>query len=160
MKRLLFGMTFSILFNVTTVQAEDNQIKSQEYYDKQVAESMQMMTSELQNMTEEMIKYMNAVSKTINESVPLISKNMSDVISAMKPITENMQKNAQLFADEVGKQLNSSSISTQTEIKASTDDKKEIDDAIDMELSSFKNDEIKTDEEVNHKIKLFPTSIE
>ena len=160
MKRLLFGMTFSILFNATMVQAEDNQIKSQEYYDKQVAESMQMMTSELQNMTEEMIKYMNAVSKTINESVPLISKNMSDVISAMKPIAENMQKNAQSFADEVGKQLNSSSISTQTEIKASTDDKKEIDDAIDMELSSFKNDEIKTDEEVNHKIKLFPTSIE
>ena len=160
MKRLLFGMTFSILFNATPLRAADNQIKNQEYYDQQVAESMQMMTYELQNMTEEMIKYMNAVSKSINESVPLISKNMSDVISAMKPIAENMQKNAQSFANEVGKQLNSSSVNTQTEIKTNTDDKKEIDNAIDIELSSFKNDEIKTDEEVNQKIKLFPTSIE
>ena len=103
MKILNLVLMGSLLCAVSA-QAEDD-VKTQADYDKEVAESLQKMTSELQMKTDELVKYMSAVNKALNETMPQFSNSMGKLISSMKPIAETMQQNLDHFAEEVNLQL-------------------------------------------------------
>ena len=110
MKVFMSALLCSVLLSVPTIAAdEQNTLETEEhsqaYYDQQVTESMKELTSQLQLMSGEIIKYMNAVNKAINESVPQMSEDMGKMISSMKPLAETMQKNVENFAKEINTQL-------------------------------------------------------
>lgn len=132
-------------------QAGETSEKTQEYYDRQVAESLQAMTEELQTATGEMVKYMNALNKAFNDSMPQISQNMGNLLKSMKPMAETMQKNADNFAREIDAQFNEP-LPAAAETIPEDDD---INTAIDKELS-----ELGQNDALPQKIKLFPSSVE
>lgn len=162
MKKFASVLTLSCLLACPAMAEEEH---SQEYYDQQVAESMKALTSQLQLMSGEMVKYMNAVNKALNESIPQMSEDMVKVIATMKPLAENMQKNIDTFAEQVNQELEAES-SVNDNIVApekvviteiSIDDP-DLSQKINEELAQF---EPPLSQETKHpKIKLFPSSIE
>ena len=145
----------AFLGTVATAQAQED-VKSQEYYDEQVTESLQRMTSELQTVTSEVIKYMNAINKALNESMPQLSDNMGKLISSMKPIAETMQQNVDDFAQAVQQQIDESPTFSAPE-DVVVPDVEDIYADIDAELAQF--DDFPPANEPT-KIKLFPSSVE
>jgi hypothetical protein len=161
MKNFVSVLALSCLFACPVMAEEEH---SQEYYDQQVAEGMKAMTAQLQLMSGEMVKYMNAVNKALNESVPQMSDDMVKVLSTMKPLAENMQKNIDNFAQQVNQELNTET-NTEEKIVApekvvvpeiTTDD--HLSEKIDEELAQFEAPRLQ--EPQQNKIKLFPSSIE
>lgn len=166
----------------TSAMAGEPEVKNQEYYDRQVAESMQAMTNELQNMTGEMVKYMNAFNKAVGESMPQLSQNMSEALKSMRPVAENMQKTAEDFAKNINAQLQTAAPATpksentykpeaikpvlaidddnhiRSDNNAVQNNHSELNAAIDEELQILQQNH--TAQTPQAKIKLFPSSIE
>lgn len=166
----------------TSAMAGEPEVKNQEYYDRQVAESMQAMTGELQNMTGEMVKYMNAFNKAVSESMPQLSQNMSEALKSMRPVAENMQKTAEDFAKNINAQLQTAAPAAQTrdddykpaavkpilaidddnhtagDTNAAQNNHSELNAAIDEELQILQQN--RTAQAPQAKIKLFPSSVE
>ena len=165
----------SLMLSALPVYAEEPEVKSQEYYDQQVAENMKEITSQLQMMSDEMTKYMNAMNKYMNESMPELSNNMGKMVSSIRPLAETMQKNMQAFTDQINAELDavqkddakteilvvepvkpelaSSEIIAPEDVKIPDTVSEDINDAIDAELAQFNIDQ-------PAKIKLFPSSVE
>ena len=164
----------SVLLAATNVWAEEEPVKSQEYYDQELTGNLQEMTAQLQAFSDEFVKYMNAMNKALNATMPQLSQDMGKALASIKPVAETMQKNAENFAQEVNAQLGEFSEPTEKENltiggvrpelasetitnpenviipePALTD---EVSSAIDAELSQFKQQP--------RKIKLFPSSVE
>lgn len=162
MKRFSIFLILGLLYSYN-LKADDN--TSQEYYEKQIADSMETFSSQLQVMTDEMVKYMNALNKAIDESVPQMSSNLVKIISSMKPLADNMQKNINDFAKQINQELEASQLDTSTNkpneqrVISSTE---VLDDttleAIDVELANFEQPQTK--EKISPKIKLFSTSVD
>lgn len=146
--RLFNAILVCLLFPVTVFAGDE--VKSQEYYDEQAAESLRAMTENLQTMTDEMVKYMNAMNKALNESMPELSQNMGKVISSMKPLAETMQKNVDSFAQEVQKQISSENVPAPESVVIPQEDNTDISVEIDEELARLQ-------QEQQPKIKLFPS---
>ena len=162
MKRFSIFLILGLLYSYN-LKADDN--TSQEYYEKQITDSMEAFSSQLQIMTDEMIKYMNALNKAIDESVPQMSSNLVKIISSMKPLAENMQKNVNDFAQQINKELDGTQLDnnvSNTSEPISVPNAEVLDEttmeAIDVELANFEQSQEK--EKISPKIKLFSTSVD
>lgn len=158
----IFSIVFALFLGLSTqVKAEDTDSKNQEYYDKQVAENLQLITAELQSATNEMIKYINAMNKALNESMPQISENMGKIIASMRPLAETMQKNTDAFTKEIQEQLENQE---RTNIVAPEDviipEDFDISEEIDKELATLHTESQNLKTEPQKKIKLFSSSVE
>ena len=152
-----FLMALWVFLMMTTSAFATEETKDQEYYDKQVTQSLQAMTSDLQAATEEMIKYMNAMNKALNESMPQVRENIAKIIASMRPLAETMQKSINDFDQEIEKQLdtpNTETLKAPEEVVIPEPETLDISTAIDEELVQF---ETKVPQK---KIKLFPSSVE
>ena len=153
----------SFLF-VAPVWAEEN--LPQEYYDQQMAENMQELTSQVQQMSDTLVKYMTALNKVLGESLPQMNENLVKVMSSMQPIAQTMQQNIEEFEKQLDAQPDFQNLQNNTQFIAPESvvvpeiqmENTDISRAIDEELAQF---------EVNHpvdlkpaKIKLFPSSVE
>ena len=156
-----------LMLTALPVYGQDaTQTKTQADYDREVEESLKALTEDLQNTSVEMVKYLNAFNKALSESVPQLSQNMTQVLAAIRPIAETMQKNVDDFAKEIDKQMEISEENNQAETDAKTQPlvvetqeiivsaPEDISAKIDAEMAQFETPR----EPV--KIKLFPSTVE
>lgn len=159
-----FGIVLMSFLFVAPVWAEEN--LPQEYYDQQMAENMQELTSQVQQMSDTLVKYMTALNKVLGESLPQMNENLVKVMSSMQPIAQTMQQNIEEFEKQLDAQPDFQNLQNNTQFIAPESvvvpeiqmENTDISRAIDEELAQF---------EVNHpvdlkpaKIKLFPSSVE
>ena len=163
-----FGIVL-VAFLFTVPAMAEEQEHSQEYYDQQVAENMQELTSQVQQMSDTLVKYMTALNKVLGQSLPQMNENLIKAMSSMQPVAQTMQKNIEEFE----KQLNAQTETLENEendyphpagVKpqlASASQVEETDEninaAIDEELAQF---EVAHPKEPHYKIKLFQSSVE
>ena len=152
-----------LMLTALPVYGQDaTQTKTQADYDREVEESLKALTEDLQNTSVEMVKYLNAFNKALSESVPQLSQNMTQVLAAIRPIAETMQKNVDDFAKEIDQQMEISdddavtpqAINTET-AKMSVPAPEDISAQIDAELIALKEPV-----QESAKIKLFPSTVE
>lgn len=163
-----FGVVL-VAFLFTAPAMAEEQEHSQEYYDQQVAENMQELTSQVQQMSDTLVKYMTALNKVLGQSLPQMNENLIKAMSSMQPVAQTMQKNIEEFEKQLNSQmevLNEENKDDDYPLPAgvrpelasiqetgTTDES--ISAAIDEELATM---QIQSPE--NTKIKLFPSSVE
>jgi hypothetical protein len=126
-------------------------------------DNMKAMTVQLKQMSDELVKFMNAMNKSLDETMPQLSKDMSNVISAMKPVADNLQKNIDNFNQEISASLGDfakptdkqDTIVNPEEIVVQEVAPQDITAEIDKELAQFE-----LSSTPQGRIKLFPSSVE